>query len=255
MANGKRAIVIGASTGIGRATAKVLANNGYSIGLVARREELLRQLQAEIPGLSFVKRIDIGQPEKAMELLRQLIKEMGGLDLIVLNAAINNYNTSLDWPGEVETINVNISGFVAMANVAVKHFQAQNSRHVVGVSSIAALRGSVNCTAYNASKAFIHNYLEGLQYKLKSQNIFVTDICPGLVDTYLVRGFPTKFLKARPEIAAEQIWQAIKSKKKLAYVPKQWLIVVWLVKFLPDWVYGLRYKNRNPWAAIGDDGG
>jgi len=238
----KKAIVIGASSGIGRAVAKVLGQNGYEVGLGARRIELLRQLQQEIPSQTHIKQIDVSKHKMAMALLQELIKEMGGMDLIVINSGINTHNVNFDWAGEIKTIDVNVSGFVACTNVAIQHFRAQNSGHIVGISSIAGLRGSGRCSAYNASKAFVSNYLEGLRRRLRVDNIYVTDIRPGLVDTDMVRHQPGLFWMASPEGAAQQIFNVIKKRQAVAYITRRWNMIAWLLKILPDWVYGLRYK-------------
>ncbi len=240
----KKAIVIGASSGIGAALAKVLGQNGYELGLVARRLELLRQLQAEIPSKSYIKRIDVSQLEQAMPLLQELITEMGKADLIVINSGINARSGDLAWKAESETINVNVLGFVAMANVAINHFLAQGSGHLVGISSIAGLRGSASCPAYNASKAFVSNYLEGLKHRFRGKNIHVSDIRPGLVDTAMLKGQPGLFWMAPAEAAAEQIFQVIQRRQKVAYITRRWAIIAWLLKLAPDWLYALRYKNR-----------
>ena len=232
----KKAIVIGASSGIGRALAKELGRHGYILGLASRRIELLRQLQKEISVPTYIKRIDVSQAEEAMALLQELIEEMKGLDLIVLNAGINTRNVNLEWSKEIETINVNISGFVACACVAVHHFLMQNSGHIVGISSIAALRGSSTSSVYSASKAFVSNYLQGLRYRLKENNIYVTDIRPGLVDTAMIRGQPGLFWVATPEKAAAQIFKAIRKRKKVAYVTRRWQLIAWLARLIPDWI-------------------
>jgi short-subunit dehydrogenase len=222
----------------------VLARNGYEVGLAARRVELLCELQKEIPSQTFIKQIDVSKPEVAMVLLRELINEMGGMDMIVLNSGVNTRNSEFEWEKEIELINVNISGFVAGACVAVKHFRAQGSGHIVWISSIAALKGSATCSSYNASKAFVSNYLEGLRHRFSATNIYVTDIRPGLVDTDMVRGQPGLFWMAAAEDAARQIFQAIKAKKKVVYVTRRWSIIAWLIKVMPDWVYSLRYKMK-----------
>ena len=244
MANSKKAIVVGASSGIGRALAVELARNGYEVGLASRRIELLKQLQQEVPTRTFIKQIDVSKPEVAMVLLQELIGEMGGMDMIALNSGVNTRNSELEWEKEIELINVNISGFVAGACVAVKHFGAQGSGHIVGISSIAALRGSGTCSSYNASKAFVSNYLEGLRHRFSATNIYVTDIRPGLVDTDMVRGQPGLFWMAAAEDAGRQIFQAIKAKKKVAYITRRWSIIAWLIKLMPDWLYNLRYKIK-----------
>jgi short-subunit dehydrogenase len=232
----KKAVVVGASSGIGRALAKVLAANGYEVGLTARRVELLEQLQKEIPSKTFIKRMDISRPDEAIPLLEELIKEMNGLDLIVLNSGVNRQNKELAWEKESETIAVNVSGFAALAGVAVKHFLAQNSGHLAGISSIAALRGSISNPAYSASKAFDSIYLQGLGYKLREHNINVTDIRPGFVDTVMIREKPGLFWVATCEGAAEQILQAIRKKERVAYITRRWGIIAWLIKIVPDWV-------------------
>ena len=179
-----------------------------------------------------------------MVLLRELIEEMGGMDLIVISSGIIVHNPDLDWEGESDTIDVNVSGFVAMANVAVKHFLRQKSGHFVGISSIGALIGNAKHPAYNASKAFICSYIRSLRYRLSGNNIYVTDIRPGFVDTIMIKDDRGLFWVATPEKAAKQIFKAIKRKRKIAYVTKRWLIIAWLVKIIPDWVYCLRYKRK-----------
>jgi short-subunit dehydrogenase len=125
-----------------------------------------------------------------------------------------------------------------MANVAFKHFLEQSSGHLVGISSIAALRGSGATPAYNASKAFVSNYLEGLRQKASKLKlpITVTDIQPGLVDTAMAQG-EGLFWIAPPEIAARQIFDTIKSRRKRAYITKRWRLIAWLLKAMPDRIH------------------
>jgi short-subunit dehydrogenase len=123
----KKAIVIGASSGIGRALAKVLSDNGYSVGLAARRVNLLTDLANELPTPSFVKGIDVAKTNEAMRLLRELITEMGDVELFVLSAGIGFVNPKLDWAKERDTLDVNVSGFAATANVIVEYLQSRGS--------------------------------------------------------------------------------------------------------------------------------
>ena len=234
----KNAIIIGASSGIGRELAKILSQNGYNLGLTGRRQDLLISLQKELSTQSFVKQIDVSQESEAMKLLNELLEEMSGTDLIVINAGIGFINPNLNWKEEKETIDVNISGFTAMANVAVEFFSKKGSGHIVGISSIAALRGNGKAPAYSASKAFMSNYLEGLRQKFGKLGspIAVTDIQPGFVDTEMAKG-EGKFWVAPPEKAARQIYEAIRKKKKHAYITKRWRIIAWVLKILPDRLY------------------
>jgi len=202
----KKTIIIGVSSGIGRELAKILSMNGYIVGVMARRVKLLDELRNEVKGTLFVQKIDVSDIESAMEILTKLIEEMGGVDLIVISAGTGEINNGLDWYLEYNTIKANVSGFTAMVNVAMHHFMEKGSGHLVGISSIAALRGGSESPAYNASKAFESNYLEGLRQKVRKSGlpITITDIRPGFVKTAMAKGDGI-FWAAEPDKAARQI--------------------------------------------------
>lgn len=233
-----KAVIIGASSGIGRALATILASNGYNIGVAARRANLLAALGAELPAPVVVKAIDVSKPAEAMPRLRELIAEMGGVELFVISAGTGFINWGLGWEREQETIDVNVSGFAAVVNVAVEHLQARGSGHIVAISSLAALRGHGDAPAYHASKAFISSYLQGLRHKFRKLKlpIAVTDVQPGFVNTAMAKG-EGLFWVASPEKAARQIFAAIRQRKRQVYVTKRWRLIAWFLKAAPDWLY------------------
>ncbi|PKN00179.1 MAG: oxidoreductase [Elusimicrobia bacterium HGW-Elusimicrobia-2] len=239
----KKAIVIGASSGIGRALAKTLALEDYEVGLVSRRTALLEELQKEITSKTYIKKIDISDVISAKKLLRELIDDMGGADLIVINSGISVTNKDFRAEPELETIAVNVSGFTAMMNVAVNYFLKKGVGHIVGISSIAGIRGAAHAPAYNASKAFVLNYMEGMRQKLSGTEITVTDIRPGFVATPLIEGHEWAFWTVSPEIAVGQICRAIRKKKKVAYVPKRWYFVAQFLKIVPEFLYNRGYNR------------
>jgi short-subunit dehydrogenase len=231
------AIIVGASSGIGKELAKVLAAHGYDLGLAARRLDLLEEVAREMPTRTLIKAIDVAKQGEAMLLLRELIAEMKDVDLFVISSGIGFNNKKLEWEPERETIAVNVAGFAAMANVAVAHLQARGAGHLVGISSIAALRGNGEAPAYGASKAFMSNYLQGLNHKFAKLRlpITATDVQPGFVDTAMAKS-ERKFWVASPEKAAKQIFKAIRKGKKHVYVTRRWRLIAWLIKILPDWL-------------------
>ncbi|WP_368294441.1 SDR family NAD(P)-dependent oxidoreductase [Dehalobacter sp. TBBPA1] len=233
----KKAIVIGATSGIGRELAKILAENNYIVGLTGRRMELLHELQKEIITESYIKNFDVSSTE-AMKLLEDLIQEMNEVEIIIISAGCGFINPDLDFDKEKKTIDVNVSGFVAMVNVAFKYFVKRGVGHIVGISSIASLRGNGSAPAYNASKSFVSNYLEGLRQKAYKLGIpiIITDIQPGFVDTAMAQG-EGLFWVASPAKAALQIYKKIVAKKKHAYISKRWRSIAWLLKIMPNWLY------------------
>jgi short-subunit dehydrogenase len=234
----RKAIVIGGSSGIGKALALVLAREGYEMGLAARRFELLEEVQKQMPRKTWIRQMDVAQCAEAQVSLASLIQEMGGVDLIVLNAGVLLNNPQLDWDKEQKTIQVNVLGFAALAHTAMKYFLERGKGHIVGISSISALRGDGGCPSYSASKAFVSNFLEGLRIKAfrEKKAICITDIQPGWVDTDMVKGEET-FWMATPQKAAEQIYFAIKHRRSHAYITRRWCLFAWLVKWMPRWLY------------------
>ena len=245
----KKVIIIGASAGIGKALAEVFAGNGFAIGLTARRVELLKELQTRLKTKTntsaiantstYVKYMDLLKPEEAMKALEELIKEMGGVDIIVINSGVGNEGQMLEFEKERASIDVNVLGFTAMAITATNYFERKGEGHIVGISSVAAIRPYRTAPAYGASKAFMSFYLQGLRHKFAKQgfNISITDIRPGFVYTPLTQNNKDMFWLATPEKAAEQIYDAIIKKKKYAYITKRWRLAAWVLRIIPDFIY------------------
>ena len=232
----KSAIIVGASSAIGRALAVKLSLDGYRVGIVARRTDLLVRLREELAGPCVIRTIDVSQPELAMPLLRELIDELHDVELFIVSAGTGFENPQLAWEPERDTIALNVLGFAGMVNVAVEHLEARGSGHLVAISSLAALRGNAVAPAYSASKAFVSNYLQGVRYRFRKSKlpVVVTDVQPGFVDTRLAGG---DFWMATPEKAASQIAAAIRRRREHVYVTRRWRLVAWLLHVLPDALY------------------
>lgn len=232
-----KAIVIGASSGIGRALAKKLAAEGYELGVTARRVEMLDSLQTEIGKKIEIRHMDLLQPKAAIVILEQLIRDLGALDLIIINSGVNHYSVQMEWPEDYQTATVNVTGFLAMANVAARYFKARKQGHLVGISSIAGTRGSGRAPVYCATKSFVSTYLEGLRHILAPLGIHITDIRPGLIDTEMMKKSNLKRGMVSAEVAADGIFTAIIHKKRVAYVPGWWVWIAALVWLVPDFVF------------------
>lgn len=231
----KKAIIIGASTGIGRALALEMSAAGYELGLTARSTEKLADLSKELPGKSEFCYMDVTQSKEAQQHLRELIQKLGGMDIIVLNAGITNTNKSFEWDSEQYVIDLNIVGFSALLNSAYHYFMEQGHGHIVSISSVASLLPNPGSSVYNASKAYVSRYVEGIRLKFIHKNVpvYVTDIKPGFVYTPLTEGRKDMFWVCDADLAARQIMNAIRKKKKLAYVPRRWFFVAQFIRILP----------------------
>jgi len=226
------AIIVGASSGIGRALARELSRE-YDLGLAARRVDRLTAVGEDVGG-AHVAKIDVTEDD-ARERFDELVESMGGVDLVVLSSGIGRYNPDLEWDDERDTIDVNVSGFTAIATAAMERFDEQGSGHLVGISSVASEIGSPALPAYSASKAFVSRYLEGLRYRASRADakVAVTDVRPGFVDTPMSPQ-SDRFWECSPETAASQIARAIRKRKDVAYVTRRWWLVSKALGLLPD---------------------
>ena len=233
--NHKRiAVIIGASSGIGKTLASELSREGWRLALAARRLDLLEKIAASCGPDTLIRRVDLTESEKAAAAIKSLLDELGTVDLFIISAGTGHINPELEWSQDRDTLLVNVTGFVSVAQVAMRHFLRQRHGHLVGISSIAALRGSGAAAAYAASKAFQSIYLDGLRdlARLRRLPITVTEAQPGFVDTSMMKA-SRPFWVASPEVAARQILRAVRRRAKHAYITRRWAIVAWLLKLLP----------------------
>jgi len=234
----KRAIIIGASSGIGKGLAKLLAENDYKVGITGRKIELLNEVKKTNSKSFLIKTFDVTDIKVSIEKLEDLTSELGGLDLLILSSGTGDLNETLDFEIERKAIDLNVTGFTNIIDWSYRYFEKQKFGHLVAISSVAGIRGSRQAPAYNATKSYQINYLEGLRQKStkSKKSIFITDIRPGLVDTDMAKG-EGLFWVMPVEKVAKQIFKAIKNKSKVFYVTKRWGFIGRLLQLMPRFIY------------------
>lgn len=238
-----KVIIIGASQGIGLGLAKLISNEGHTLGLTARSIDTLRSEAGALPGKVFTKYMDVTQVEESRNILSGLIEEMGGMDLFIYNAGI--YIAGTKWENDRQVLSTNAYGFLALTTWAYEYFEKQGSGQIVGISSVSHLRGMSVSPVYGASKAFMSNYLEGLSLRVqyKKQNITVTDIIPGYIDTGLTQGGKRKiFWVLSLHSACKWIWRAIKQKKRRKVINLWWRLTHFGMARAPWFIYKIFWK-------------
>ncbi len=233
-----KVIIIGATSGIGRSIAEHYAAENHIIGISGRRTEKLEEIKNGFPNVEIhTAFMDVVNAEESRQKLGELINEMGGCDVLIINAGVGFPKATYEQ--EMQVVDINARGFMALANFGFEYFKTQKKGHLVGISSVAATRSSPYAPEYHATKAFMSSYLEGLRYRAAKwyKNIHVTDIRPGFVETAMTEENKTMFWVATPQKAARQIAEAVESKKAVAYVTKRYVLIATLLKILPDWIY------------------
>ncbi len=227
-------LIFGATSGIGRALAELFTSQGHKVAITGRRQEKLDEIKAMHPELYLRFLHDIRQTDATEQVIEQVHQKFGSIDLIIVNAGIGKFNRELDWKICESVIKTNIIGVTKALIDSYKYFYRQKKGYLVNVSSVASLLGGPLNPTYNASKAYQSNFVEALWMrakKSKNVRIDVTDIRPGYVDTKLARG--KTFWKADVKTAAKQIAQAIKKRKKTAYITKRWTLIAYIIKIMP----------------------
>ncbi len=230
---GKKAIVFGATSGIGRELARLLVADGFQVAVTGRRQEKLQEIQAENLSLYLIKKHDVTKIETNPIIFKELLTILGAIDLIIYSSGVAEPNYALEWEKEAPILETNVLGATSIYGLSYNLFKEQGFGHLVGISSVAGIRGSRHAPSYFASKAFQNNYLESLWMKAKrsKSKIYITDVAPGFVDTKMALG--DTFGMASVNKAAKQIYKAIKGKRKKVYITKRWSLIALFMRIAP----------------------
>ncbi len=231
-------VIIGATSGIGKALFEKYARGDNRIGIVGRRANLLDELFQKYPSKAITAKADITNLEEIEQAINALHKELEYIDLAIVCSGTGDINATLEYNVERLTIDTNITGWTFVIDRLYNIFVQQGHGHLVAITSAGGLRGEPIAPAYSASKAYQINYMEALRkkaYKSGSQ-IYVTDIRPGLVNTAMAKG-EGLFWVMPVEKVANQIITAIHKNKYKAYVTKRWNILAIINKNLPFALY------------------
>ena len=248
---------MGATSGIGQEVARLLAANGYEVGIAGRREERLVQMAQATPGIMTHRQIDVTKEDAPTELYK-LIEELGGMDLYFHSSGIGWENVALDADKELKTVETNGVGFVRMVSAAYNWFAEQRAdeakqraegdeqragdkerkARIACITSIARTRGLGAAPAYSATKRMQAHYLECLsqQARMRHLNIGITDIRPGFVATDLIAGshFP---LQLKAEDVARTIVRAIERGSEVVTIDWRYRLLVAAWQLIPRWLW------------------
>lgn len=233
-------IVIGASSGIGEALAKQLAEAGAQVAIVARRAEELERVAAAAPGRIRAYPHDAARYQEVPALFERIVADLGGLDAVIYAAGVMPDIAEGEYSFEKDRLmmQVNVIGAMAWLNLAAARFEAARSGTIVGISSIAGERGRRGNPGYCTSKAAFSTYLESLRNRCSRYGVNVVTIKPGFVDTAMTRGKPGLFwLISADQAARTTLKLARRGTSASGFVPARWALVAWVVRLLPSFLF------------------
>ncbi len=233
--------ITGASSGIGAALARQYAAGGATVGLVARNEEKLRALVESLPGdpkRHFALPADVTKREEIFEAAASFEKLSGGATLVIANAGMSHgvkteFVEDLDVLEAVYRLNVFAMAYTFHAFIGP--MKARGSGRLVGIGSVAGIRGLPGSEAYCASKSAVITYCESLRVEMQKYGIGVTTLCPGFVRTPLTAKNPYKMpFILEPDEFARQAVEAIRQGKSYAVIPWQMGVLAKILRMLPN---------------------
>ena len=266
----RRAIVMGATSGLGREIALELLKRGFIVGVCGRRLELLQEVEAEwkswlhspaasgraslaagtaaaaetaavaeeiAPQRVFIRQIDITASD-APERLLGLVEEMGGMDMYIHSSGIGYKNMALDGRIERETVITNALGFTQMVDAAFDWFKVRGGGHIAFITSVAGTKGLGAAPSYSATKRYQWIYAQALAQlsSMERYNISFTDIRPGFVATGFL-GSSKYPLLLEKHYVAQKIVKAILARKRSVIIDYKYKILCLFWRMIPNWLW------------------
>ena len=235
-----KAVIVGATSGIGYEIALILLKNGWELGVAGRRLEKLQKLKALAPDRVHIRVIDV-RDKIAAEELSALIDELEGMDLYIHSSGIGCQNVILNGSIELDTTATNVEGFVCMIDAAFSYFAKHGGGHICAITSIAGTRGLGAAAAYSASKRFQNTYLDALEQlsHIRGCCISFTDVRPGFVDTAFLHDGKKYPMMMSPSFVAQKIVEAIDKKKRTVIIDWRYRLLVFFWRLLPQRLWKL----------------
>ena len=242
--------ITGASSGIGAALAREYARRGARLGLVARRRAMLDELVASLPGTHHCYAVDVTDRDALIAAARDFEAASGGTDIVIANAGISmgvltEFYEDLESFGEV--LKTNVLSLAYTFHPFIAPMRKRRSGKLVGIASVAGIRGLPGSEAYCASKAAAISYLECLRVELQRDGISVLTIAPGFVRTPLTarNPYPMPFLMDADKFARAAA-DAVAAGRTYAVIPWQMGVLAKVLRALPNWLYD-RVMARRPY--------
>ena len=237
----KTAIIIGATSGIGRALAVKMAKEGWTLGIAGRRGERLEALAAEFPDSTIHTQVlDVTKPD-APEALDALLLKTGAPDLYIHVSGVGHQNRALEESLEIQTMDTNCTGMVRMVTHFVNYvkssqaYSAAHKAHIGVITSVSAVKGMGTAASYSSSKIMQAAYLSALSQlaRMEKWPVRFSDIRPGFVDTDLLDKSKKYPMMLTAEKTADYILKGLRRKRRMIIFSWPFSLITFFWRLLP----------------------
>lgn len=236
----KKILIIGATSAIAEHCARIWAQHGHALFLVARNEERLEAIANDlrIRGAAQVGvfKLDVNDFDKHQSMLDETKQSLGGIDTVLIaHGTLSDQKAcEQDVTLTMAEIRTNALSIIALLTLVANHFEAQRCGTIAVISSVAGDRGRASNYVYGSAKATVNAFTSGLRQRLRKSNVAVVTIKPGFVDTPMTAGLKKGLLWAKPQMVAKNIIKAIEQQKDEVYTPSFWRVAMTIIKYIPS---------------------
>ncbi len=239
----KKVLIIGATSAIAEATARLFAQRGDQLCLIGRNTERLESMSADLKIRGAAETdfytLDVNDSSQRLNIIDQAVTKMAGLDIVLVAHGTLPDQTKCEHDFELteKELATNAISIVIMVSHLANYFEQQKSGCIAVISSVAGDRGRQSNYIYGAAKSMVTTFMQGLRNRLSKANIQVLTIKPGFVDTPMTAHFKKGLLWAQPESVAASIVKSIDKGKDEVYVPGFWRLIMLIIKNIPEFVF------------------
>lgn len=238
-----RVLIIGATSAIAHETAKLFAQDGADLFLVARTQEKLEAARDDLR-VRGAKRVeicvlDVNELDRHREMIESAITAFSGLDMVLIahGTLSNQQLCEQSVEKTLEEFNTNCLSFISLLTILGNYFEQQKRGVIAVISSVAGDRGRKSNYVYGAAKAAVTAFLSGLRGRLAASNVTVITVKPGTVDTPMTAHLRKGLLFASAQKVGAGIYKAMKQKKEVVYLPAYWRLIMFVVRSIPEGVF------------------
>ena len=239
----KKILIIGATSAIAEATARIYAQKGCHLFLVARDKEKLDVLEKDMKarGAGGVHSgvLDVLSFDQHEIILSHCIETMGGIDMVLIaHGTLPSQETcQSSWDATLKELNINCLSVLSFLTLIANYFENEHRGTIAVISSVAGDRGRQSNYVYGTAKSAVTTFMQGLRNRLSDKNVHVLTIKPGFVDTPMTKDFPKSALWAQPEDIAQGIVKAIEKRKAVVYLPWFWRFIMLIIIHIPEFIF------------------
>lgn len=235
-----KTVIIGASSALAHETAKLFARDKDELFLVGRSETKLDTVADDlrVRGAARVETslLDLSDLERHQELFEQVISTLGGIDMLLIAHGTlgDQRKCELSVAETLKELNNNALSIISLLTIAANYFEQQGRGCIAVISSVAGDRGRKSNYVYGTAKAAVSTFLQGLRNRLSKAGVAVVTIKPGVVATPMTAHMKKGLLTANPQAVGRGIYDAMKKRKDVVYLPWFWRPIMFIITSIPE---------------------